>query len=131
MTEKGTRLENSGWEPEEKDRSFAIMCKLDPDAVWADFRDFWTAKTGANATKKDWPATWRRWCRNNEGKTQNRGRFVNNVGSDTLMPDRDITRRWVGGRAYSYIDALDIRQRVRGNIVVTDDEREAMKAWNL
>lgn len=28
------------------------------------FRDFWIAKTGASATKLDWTATWRNWCRN-------------------------------------------------------------------
>jgi hypothetical protein len=32
-------------------------------ATLDDFRDYWTAKTGANATKADWPATWRRWLR--------------------------------------------------------------------
>jgi hypothetical protein len=28
------------------------------------FRDFWISKTGASATKLDWLATWRNWCRN-------------------------------------------------------------------
>lgn len=28
------------------------------------FKDFWTSKTGAHATKLDWEATWRNWCRN-------------------------------------------------------------------
>lgn len=28
-----------------------------------DFRDYWTAKSGADARKVDWPATWRRWVR--------------------------------------------------------------------
>lgn len=31
--------------------------------VWAGFCDYWLAKTGAGATKRDWPATWRNWCR--------------------------------------------------------------------
>lgn len=26
------------------------------------FRDHWVAKTGKDATKLDWPATWRNWC---------------------------------------------------------------------
>lgn len=30
----------------------------------AKFRDYWVAKTGREATKADWPATWRNWCRN-------------------------------------------------------------------
>lgn len=30
------------------------------------FRDYWVAKSGQNATKRDWQATWRNWIRNNE-----------------------------------------------------------------
>ena len=30
----------------------------------ANFRDHWVAKTGKDATKLDWLATWRTWCRN-------------------------------------------------------------------
>ncbi|WP_186083700.1 hypothetical protein [Burkholderia gladioli] len=28
------------------------------------FRDYWTGKSGKDATKTDWPATWRNWVRN-------------------------------------------------------------------
>ncbi|KVN83469.1 hypothetical protein [Burkholderia ubonensis] len=28
------------------------------------FRDYWSAKSGKDATKTDWPATWRNWVRN-------------------------------------------------------------------
>ena len=28
------------------------------------FRDFWVAKSGKDAAKLDWEATWRNWCRN-------------------------------------------------------------------
>lgn len=30
------------------------------------FRDYWTAKSGRDATKRDWLATWRRWMRESE-----------------------------------------------------------------
>lgn len=30
----------------------------------AKFRDYWVAKSGKDATKTDWQATWRNWCRN-------------------------------------------------------------------
>ena len=30
----------------------------------AKFGDYWHAKTGKDATKADWAATWRNWCRN-------------------------------------------------------------------
>jgi hypothetical protein len=35
------------------------------------FRDFWAAKTGPNATKLDWPATWRNWIRNSRTRYGN------------------------------------------------------------
>lgn len=31
------------------------------------FADFWHAKSGKDATKLDWEATWRNWCRNAKG----------------------------------------------------------------
>ena len=38
-----------------------------PDAVRVEadkFADYWHSKTGRGATKADWQATWRNWCRN-------------------------------------------------------------------
>ena len=32
--------------------------ELDPDRVWADFRDYWTSKAGSGAVKLDWGRTW-------------------------------------------------------------------------
>jgi hypothetical protein len=43
----------------------------DPQRVFADFRDYWTAKPGADGRKLDWDATWRRWCRT-EGEKRGR-----------------------------------------------------------
>jgi hypothetical protein len=45
-------------------RAVAEAEKLDPDRIFADFRDYWTAASGAKARKCDWDATWRVWCRN-------------------------------------------------------------------
>lgn len=36
---------------------------IDRKRELANFRDYWTAKGGANATKLDWQATWRQWAR--------------------------------------------------------------------
>jgi len=36
---------------------------LDIDRSTAKFVDFWRAKSGKDATKLDWPATWRNWLR--------------------------------------------------------------------
>lgn len=37
------------------------------------FIDYWKAKSGKDATKKDWVATWRNWMRNAAERTSNRG----------------------------------------------------------
>lgn len=39
------------------------MSHLDIDGITDNFRDYWTAETGAKATKLDWIATWRTWVR--------------------------------------------------------------------
>jgi uncharacterized protein YdaU (DUF1376 family) len=36
---------------------------IDRPRELANFQDYWTAKSGANATKLDWQATWRQWAR--------------------------------------------------------------------
>lgn len=41
---------------------------LDIDWHTAGFVDFWRGKSGANATKLDWIATWRNWMRQEHGK---------------------------------------------------------------
>lgn len=44
-------------------------------AELAKFRDFWTAKTGADATKADWQATWRNWVRRAVESAPRQGRL--------------------------------------------------------
>ena len=60
---RGTRLPND-WAPTDEDRMFAADLLPFWETEIDKFRDYWLAKTGANATKKDWSATWRNWCRN-------------------------------------------------------------------
>ncbi|ENN94010.1 DUF1376 domain-containing protein [Bartonella vinsonii] len=51
------------------DYDFAIAEGLPPERVKveiAKFRDYWKAKTGKDATKIDWQATWRNWIRNSK-----------------------------------------------------------------
>ena len=39
---------------------------MQPESVRSEaakFSDYWHAKTGRDATKADWQATWRNWCR--------------------------------------------------------------------
>ena len=59
---RATRLPHD-WQPSPDLVAYARQGGLDPQRTAEDFRDFWHAKSGRDATKLDWPATWRRWCR--------------------------------------------------------------------
>ena len=69
---RGTRLDE-GLELPDEWRHWAIEHRpdLDPDKVFERFRDYWIAKSGQDATKLDWAATWRNWVRNQEASKQN------------------------------------------------------------
>jgi hypothetical protein len=41
---------------------------LNPYDTGKRFVDYWTAKTGQNATKLDWFATWRNWVRDEKAR---------------------------------------------------------------
>lgn len=71
---KGTRLPED-WELPQAWRQWAIdeTPNIDPDREAAKFRDYWVGKSGAGATKKDWQATWRNWCRNAEERHGKKG----------------------------------------------------------
>lgn len=59
---KGCRLPDD-FQP---DFSFATQKGFSQDearTLFESFRDYWTAKTGKDATKRDWQATWRNWVR--------------------------------------------------------------------
>jgi uncharacterized protein YdaU (DUF1376 family) len=62
---RGSRLP-SDWKPTPEDLNYCREKRpdLDPHEVAESFRDFWVSKTGPNATKLDWSATWRNWVRN-------------------------------------------------------------------
>lgn len=69
---------------EQKQRATRLPADFEPDVGWAcaetgmsraqaesvveNFRDYWTAKSGRDATKLDWPATWRNWVRNSRSR---------------------------------------------------------------
>lgn len=59
---KGTRIP----EDFEPDLDAAVADGLRPERALmeaAKFKDYWKAKSGKDATKVDWPATWRNWYR--------------------------------------------------------------------
>lgn len=63
-TTRGKRFPKEVVEPPDEFIDFAtVEGHRAPHRAWASFRDYWLAKSGANATKKDWLATWRNWIR--------------------------------------------------------------------
>jgi hypothetical protein len=68
----GSRLPPD-WKPSEEETGWARKERPDLDiAKQADrFRDYWIAKTGKEATKLDWTATWRNWIRNAHAEKTN------------------------------------------------------------
>ncbi|MEO1222994.1 MAG: DUF1376 domain-containing protein [Pseudomonadota bacterium] len=65
LQRRGKRLPED-WTPSTKDRDFALKEGLDHAEIerTADrFRDYWTARAGPSAIKRDWAATWRNWVR--------------------------------------------------------------------
>ena len=62
---RGTRL-NPDWRPTQTtiDTIKAECPNTDLHTEHRKFVDYWTAKTGKDATKLDWEATWRNWMRN-------------------------------------------------------------------
>lgn len=79
---KGARLK-ADWKPSADNVAYAISQGFSAeqvDRVADDFRDFWTAKSGADASKLDWSATWRRWVRNTDRKIVARTTAPKRVG---------------------------------------------------
>lgn len=59
---RGCRLP-ADWVPSEADIAFAEERRINWRREAESFRDYWTAKAGADACKLDWGATWRNWVR--------------------------------------------------------------------
>lgn len=90
---RGSRL-SPDWGPDEESRQFAVSLGLSPDAVAAQFRDYWVAKAGKDAVKLDWSATWRGWCRREAERKPAAAKPVYRngfyaVAQDLLADDRD------------------------------------------
>lgn len=143
--DKGCRLENSDFDASvsEQARSFAIMCNLDPDLVWPDFRDYWIAKTGAGATKKSWLATWQRWCRRTEGDPKfsiKRAPSQRGQPSGYEIPWENLQRDNGTGRPYALVNGQRFgiqeawrlkRLRQMPHADLNDTEKEALKLWRM
>jgi uncharacterized protein YdaU (DUF1376 family) len=58
----GSRLAED-WTPSQTLRAFALGLGLDVDAEAVAFVDYWHAEAGQRASKRDWSAAFRTWCR--------------------------------------------------------------------
>jgi hypothetical protein len=63
---RGMRLSND-WTPSQGCISYAEKLGMEPNEIALEaekFKNYWTAKSGAGASKRDWDATWRNWILN-------------------------------------------------------------------
>lgn len=76
---RATRLA-ADWAPDGAARSYAVQhgfALAEIDRIAEDFRDYWTARPGKEASKLDWPATWRRWVRKQRERRDERKQPTN------------------------------------------------------
>lgn len=70
---RGSRLPTD-WSPDPEDVAYAVgegFTEREARRIGEIFRDYWSARSGKDATKLDWHATWRNWIR---GEWDRRGR---------------------------------------------------------
>ena len=74
---KGSRITFTELTPELREQAIKVRPDLSPDQIAFEFDcflDYWRAKAGAGAVKRDWPATWRNWIRRSNQFGANGGR---------------------------------------------------------
>jgi type IV secretory pathway VirB10-like protein len=90
LRKTGSRLPDD-WRPTQEHVEAAMQLNPDYTREWFSstahkFRDYWVAKTGKDATKADWLATWRNWVRNdleyNRGKANAKPKQLDNESTD-------------------------------------------------
>jgi len=86
---RGTRCPPD-WTPEQADLNFAV-CHLSEAAIENEvikFRNYWTAKSGKDATKLNWGRTWQNWVLNakerNHGNGHRKHKTVREVGEQLI-----------------------------------------------
>ena len=74
---KGSRITFTELTTELREQAIKVRPDLSPDQIAFEFDcflDYWRAKAGAGAVKRDWPATWRNWIRRSNQFGANVGR---------------------------------------------------------
>jgi len=81
-SQKATRLPDDWHPPPEylEHASTQGLSKAEADNEANRFRDYWIAKSGKDATKRDWLATWRNWIRNYLERRGSNGQWANAPG---------------------------------------------------
>lgn len=79
---RGQRLAPD-WQPSDADVAFAVEHRVNWRQEAESFRDYWCAKSGSDAAKLDWSATWRNWVR----------RSRKDMKPATLIPAKSKTRQ--------------------------------------
>lgn len=54
---------SENWQPDADCQAYAESLGLNLEETIENFRDYWLAKAGKEALKRDWNAVWRSWCR--------------------------------------------------------------------
>lgn len=92
---KSTRL-SAEWQLPKALGEWAVDQGLTVNEVHAEadkFRDYWIAKSGKDATKNDWPATWRNWIRNRKTPSAEQKTFYEKTRE---AKERDADKRLTG-----------------------------------
>lgn len=100
------------------DQAWAVSEGLSPSQAQteaAKFRDYWNGKSGASATKLDWPGTWRNWVRHaverSPPKASSTSALANSAArlAQSMRSSDEIRSRSSGGSLPALIPHLPVR----------------------
>jgi hypothetical protein len=111
---RGSRLA-ADWYPDDAGLNFAKelglrLYEIDNEAN--KFRDYWHARAGPGAVKRDWAATWRNWCRKAKETPSNGASHGRQLQDDRLSVSKAIDR----------LAAADVRPPPRPSLVSPTSE---------
>ena len=95
---KGSRITFTELTPELREQANKVRPDLSPDQIAFEFDcflDYWRAKAGAGAVKRDWPATWRNWIRrsNQFGASGGRRQVTQTQAVDEFKKSATLSRK--------------------------------------
>lgn len=103
-------------------RAKAMLPRINLAVEAEKFADYWTAKSGTGATKLDWLATWRNWCRNARAQQVN-------VEPQLPKPDNRLdtalkrVRTALRGFKSVNFDINDVRLTLNANLITTEEAK--------